>query len=89
MARAVSPSGAARMASRLAAGRRMTWGLFAIAPQPIGLYRDAAVPRLMLAPRLFAVTLVRADGPFRLTAVLPGAPALLAISLGDDERAVS
>ena len=48
-----------------------------------------AVPRLILASLLFAVALVRADGPIRLTAVLPGVPALLAVGLGDGERAVS
>ena len=53
----------------------------------------AAVPRLILASLLFAVALVRADGPIRLTAVLPGVPALPAplhpAGLGDGERAVS
>jgi hypothetical protein len=49
----------------------------------------AAVPRLILASLLFAVALVRADGPIRLMAVLPGVPALLAVGLGDGERAVS
>ena len=43
---------------------------------------------LILASLLFAVALVRADGPIRLTAVLPGVPALLAVGLGDGERAV-
>src|ERR1700739_949595 len=53
----------------------------------------AAVPRLIRLARLFAVALVRADGPIRLTAVLPGIPALPAplhpAGLGDGERAVS
>jgi hypothetical protein len=49
----------------------------------------AAVPRLILASLLFAVALVPADGPILLTAVLPGVPALLAVGLGDGERAVS
>jgi hypothetical protein len=49
----------------------------------------AAVPRLLLASLLFAVALVRADGPFPLTAVLPGVPAVLAVGLGDGERAIS
>jgi hypothetical protein len=45
------------------------------------------------ASLLFAVALVRADEPLRLTAVLPGVPAVLApihpAGLGDGERAVS
>jgi len=49
--------------------------------------------RLILASLLFAVALVRADGPIRLTSVLPGVPAfpapLHAAGLGDGERAVS
>ena len=45
--------------------------------------------RLILASLLFAVALVRADGPIRLTAILPGVPAVLAVGLGDGERAVS
>jgi hypothetical protein len=49
----------------------------------------AAVPRLILASRLFAAALVRADGPIRLTAILAGVPTLLAVGLGDGERAVN
>jgi hypothetical protein len=60
------------------------------APHPDGVDTPlAAVLRLILASRLFAVALVRADGPIRVTAVLPGVPALLAVGLGDGERAVS
>jgi hypothetical protein len=44
---------------------------------------------LIVASLLFAVALVGADGPIRVTAVLPGVPALLAVGLGDGERAVS
>ena len=47
------------------------------------------MPRLILASLLFAVALVRADGPFPLTAVLPSVPTLLAVGLGDRERAIS
>jgi hypothetical protein len=46
----------------------------------------------LLAPLLFAVALVRADDPIRLTAILPGVPAILApvhpVGLGYGERAV-
>ena len=49
----------------------------------------AAVPRLLLASLLFAVALVLANGPFPLTAVLPGVPAVPAplhpAGLGDGE----
>ena len=43
----------------------------------------------ILASLLFAVALVRASGPILITAVLPSVPAVLAVSLGDGERAVS
>jgi hypothetical protein len=49
----------------------------------------AAVPRLILASLLFAAALIRTGGPILLTAVLSGIPAVLAIGLGDSERAVS
>ena len=57
--------------------RRSSWG--------------AATPSL--ASLLFAVPLVCANGPFLVTAVLPGVPAIRApvhpLGLGDGERAVS
>jgi hypothetical protein len=50
--------------------------------------RQARASLSCLASFLFAVALVRAGYPFLLTAVLPVAPAVLAIGLGDGERAV-
>ena len=49
----------------------------------------AAEPCLILASLLFAAALVRAGGPIVLTAVLPGVPAVLAVGLGNGERAIS
>ena len=46
---------------------------------------SASATSLFLTSLLFAIALVRAGDSLRLTAVLPGIPASLAIGLGDHE----
>ena len=68
-------------------------GLLPTTIQSLSGVESVASTTPILASLLFAVALVRADGPILLTAVLPGVPAVLAplhpVGLGDGERAVS